>query len=61
MVTAARAIGNDWLISDGLRAGDRVIVDGFQKIRPGAQVQPVETNAEQPPAAAAAPADVAQR
>ncbi len=31
-------IGTDWLIHDGLAAGDRVIVDGVQKVRPGAAV-----------------------
>lgn len=36
-----RAIGNQWLISKGLSAGDRLIVDGFQKIRPGASAQAV--------------------
>ena len=61
VVTAARTIGNDWLISSGLNAGDRVILDGFQKIRPGAEVQPVEIKAEQPPSGAEAPAGVAQR
>jgi membrane fusion protein, multidrug efflux system len=61
VVTAARTVGNDWLISGGLNAGDRVILDGFQKIRPGAQVQPVETKAEQPPSGTEAPAGVARR
>jgi membrane fusion protein, multidrug efflux system len=46
VVTAARTIGNDWLISDGLKAGDRVILDGVQKVRVGAKVQPVEIAAE---------------
>ena len=46
-MTAARAIGNDWLVDGGLSAGDRVIVDGLQKVRPGAQVKPVEVSAEQ--------------
>jgi len=31
-----------WIISDGLKAGDRVIVEGLQKIRPGMTVKPVE-------------------
>lgn len=33
-----RAIGTDWLVSAGLSAGDRVIVEGVQKVRPGAPV-----------------------
>ena len=61
VVTAARTIGNDWLISNGLKAGDRVILDGLQKIRSGAQVQPVEIAAERSQTTAAAPAGVAQR
>lgn len=32
--------GNDWLIAQGLAAGDRVIVDGVQKVGPGAVVRP---------------------
>lgn len=38
-VRLRRAVGDDWLVGDGLSAGDRVIVEGLQKIRPGMQVQ----------------------
>lgn len=41
-VTASRAIGNQWLIAQGLQAGERVVVTGLQKIAPGATVNPVE-------------------
>ena len=34
--------GSDWIVSSGLSAGDRVIVDGALKVRPGAVVQVVE-------------------
>nr|WP_159465049.1 efflux RND transporter periplasmic adaptor subunit [Scandinavium goeteborgense] len=37
-VTAAQAIGNQWLISNGLNTGDKVIVSGLQKVRPGVSV-----------------------
>jgi membrane fusion protein (multidrug efflux system) len=37
-VQAGRVIGDRWIIDQGLRAGDRVVVEGFQKIRPGARV-----------------------
>ncbi|HRI93674.1 MAG TPA: efflux RND transporter periplasmic adaptor subunit, partial [Accumulibacter sp.] len=37
-VTTTRSIGDKWLVSAGLAAGDRIIVDGLQKIRPGAPV-----------------------
>jgi membrane fusion protein (multidrug efflux system) len=33
--------GNQWLIEKGLHAGERVVVDGLQRIMPGAQVKPV--------------------
>ncbi|MFA7505637.1 MAG: efflux RND transporter periplasmic adaptor subunit [Burkholderiaceae bacterium] len=37
-----RTIGDQWLVSEGLAAGDRVIVEGLQKIRPGVPVTVVE-------------------
>jgi membrane fusion protein (multidrug efflux system) len=33
---------SDWIVESGLTGGERVIVDGLQKIRPGAHVKPVE-------------------
>jgi membrane fusion protein (multidrug efflux system) len=33
--------GSQWVISSGLSAGERVVVDGFQKIRPKSPVSPV--------------------
>lgn len=33
--------GADWVVTGGLTAGERVVVDGFQKMRPGAPVNPV--------------------
>ena len=41
IVDAVRAVGNKWLIADGLKAGDKLIVDGFMKIQPGAPVKAV--------------------
>jgi membrane fusion protein, multidrug efflux system len=41
VVTADRVIGNDWLITAGLAAGERVIVDGIQKAKPGSAVKAV--------------------
>lgn len=38
-VTVARTFGNGWLVSEGLKAGERVIVEGMQKARPGDVVQ----------------------
>lgn len=39
MLKADKAIGNKWLVTDGLKAGDRVIVSGLMKVRTGEQVK----------------------
>ena len=44
-VTAAQAIGDKWLVTAGLKSGDKVIVTGLQKIRPGVQVKVEEASA----------------
>lgn len=36
-----RAVGNQWLVSDGLKLGDKLIVEGLQRARPGQAVTPV--------------------
>lgn len=41
-VVASQAIGDKWLVTDGLKSGDKVIVSGLQKIKPGATVKPEE-------------------
>jgi membrane fusion protein (multidrug efflux system) len=41
-IDAARAIGDQWLVTSGVVAGDRVIVEGVQKVQPGATVKPTE-------------------
>jgi membrane fusion protein (multidrug efflux system) len=59
MLALIRTIGDRWLVSDGLATGDRVIVEGMQRVRPGASVKAVpfvEAKGEQgktaaPPAA----------
>lgn len=52
---ASRTLGDQWLVDEGLRAGERVIVEGLQKVRPGMQVRVVEaaTSSSQPAAPAA--------
>ncbi|HUD52483.1 MAG TPA: efflux RND transporter periplasmic adaptor subunit [Parvibaculum sp.] len=41
-VTAARAVGDKWLVTEGLKAGDKVVVEGLQKLTmPGAEPTPV--------------------
>ncbi|WP_332671644.1 efflux RND transporter periplasmic adaptor subunit [Aromatoleum sp.] len=55
-----RAVGDQWLVTDGLAAGDRLILDGLQKLRPGmtAEVaEPAAKVATVPPA----PADASAR
>jgi membrane fusion protein (multidrug efflux system) len=46
MLTLDRAIGDRWLVTKGLAAGDRVIVEGLQRIRPGADVKTVPLGAQ---------------
>lgn len=41
IVKTGSAQGNAWIISEGLKAGDRVIVEGLQKVKPGAKVKSV--------------------
>jgi membrane fusion protein (multidrug efflux system) len=33
-------VGSQWIVADGLKPGERVIVEGVQKVRPGMQVKP---------------------
>jgi membrane fusion protein (multidrug efflux system) len=40
-IAVDRAIGDKWLVSEGLKPGDRLIVEGIQKVRPGASVKAV--------------------
>ncbi|PZP56832.1 MAG: efflux transporter periplasmic adaptor subunit [Micavibrio aeruginosavorus] len=41
-ITATEAVGDEWLVTEGLKQGDRVIVEGTMKVQPGAVVKPVE-------------------
>lgn len=45
-VVTARAAGNQWLIDSGLEPGDRLIVDGLQKVAPGVPVKPIKLDEE---------------
>jgi len=53
-----RALGDQWLVASGLAQGDRVIVEGKQKVRPGVAVKVVPLEAE--PTHAAKPASPAK-
>jgi membrane fusion protein, multidrug efflux system len=55
MLKLNRALGDQWLVSSGLAAGDRVIVEGMLNIRPGAAVKAVAWETPKADAAAANP------
>ncbi len=47
MVTAARTQGRYWVVTAGLNAGDKVITQGLNNLRPNAAVKPVPANSPQ--------------
>ena len=55
-VKVGGAQDGQWVVLDGLKAGEQVMVDGFQKLRPGAPVKPVPWQRAAAAAPAAAPA-----
>jgi len=58
VVQATRTIGDKWLVDSGLVAGDRVVVEGLQKVQPGMPVAATEaTPAASVPAAGATATD----
>lgn len=52
VIVAPRTIGESWLVSSGLRPGERVVVEGAMMLRPGAPVEPVPWNSSAKPAPA---------
>jgi membrane fusion protein (multidrug efflux system) len=44
LIKIGQAVGNKWVVTDGLKAGEQVIVEGLQKAMPGMQVKPVPFN-----------------
>ncbi|PLR20602.1 efflux transporter periplasmic adaptor subunit [Caulobacter zeae] len=38
-ITVGQTVGDKWLVTSGLKVGDQVIVEGLQKVRPGAPVK----------------------
>ena len=40
-------VGQDWGVKSGLREGETIVVEGLQKVRPGAQVKPVAQQDQQ--------------
>jgi membrane fusion protein (multidrug efflux system) len=62
-LTTDRAIGSNWLVTSGLKPGDKVVVEGLQSIRPGMDVTVADANANanaKPATAAAGAATPAQ-
>lgn len=53
-IEVTRTVGDSWLVDDGLQPGDRVILEGLQRARPGTLVKTVPFGA---PAAASQPAE----
>jgi membrane fusion protein (multidrug efflux system) len=45
ILSTDRTVGDKWLVTTGLKAGDRVIVEGLQFVRPGAKVKATEADA----------------
>ena len=54
-VQLAQAVGNQWLLESGVQAGDMVVVEGFQRFKPGDRVDPQTMPAQRPAAAAVDP------
>ena len=57
-VRTGRVVEDHWLIQDGLKPGDRVVVEGFQKFVPGALVRPVPWRPERNTASDEAPPQI---
>jgi membrane fusion protein (multidrug efflux system) len=41
-VTLGARVGSDYIVTEGLKAGERIVVEGIQKARPGSTVNPTE-------------------
>jgi membrane fusion protein (multidrug efflux system) len=41
VIKIGQAVGNKWVITEGLKAGEQVVVEGLQKFQPGMVVKPV--------------------
>jgi membrane fusion protein (multidrug efflux system) len=60
-IKVVRTVGDSWLVSDGLKAGDRVILEGLQKARPGTAVKAVPFGSAPAAAPGAAPQPAAAK
>ena len=48
-IVAERSIGDKWLVTSGLKSGDRLIVEGLSRIKPGQVVKPVPAGSKPQP------------
>ena len=55
IIKVSRTVGDNWLVSEGLKAGERVILEGLQKARPGTQVKAVAFSSKPDSSSATAP------
>ena len=56
-IKVTRTVGDSWLVAEGLKEGDRVIVEGIQRARPGTQVKAVPFGSKPAAAPAGAPSE----
>lgn len=61
VIQVVRTVNDSWLVSDGLKAGDRVILEGLQKARPGTPVKAVPFGSKAEPAPAGPPPGAAKK
>jgi len=54
-IKTGKASGESWIVLGGLAAGEKVIVEGIQRVRPGSPVRAVPYQAQAAPAPAASP------
>jgi membrane fusion protein (multidrug efflux system) len=54
LITTSRAIGDKWLVTSGLKTGDKLIVEGLQKVQPDTPVNAVPASFAKNPQAAGA-------
>lgn len=47
-VVLGQAIGSEWVIENGLKAGEKIVVDGAQKVQPGGKIAPEPWQPEKP-------------
>ncbi|WP_443208549.1 efflux RND transporter periplasmic adaptor subunit [Sphingomonas sp. PAMC 26621] len=46
-ITTSRTVGTNWVVTDGLKPGDKIITQGVGKVKPNQQIKPVAANTPQ--------------